>query len=64
MTDQAAADREEGFVDVAAALVADEQSFELVEPGEGPFDDPAVPAKPGTVRDAAVGDLGSDAALA
>jgi hypothetical protein len=51
-------------VDVVAAVVADEQSFELVEPGEGAFDDPAVAAKAGAVRGTAVGDLGCDAALA
>lgn len=43
--DQAAADREEGLVDLGAAVVADEQSFHPVEPGEGAFDDPAVAAQ-------------------
>jgi hypothetical protein len=36
--DQAAAEGEERFVDVGAAFVADEQSFHLVEPGEGAFE--------------------------
>ena len=51
-------------MDLGAAVVADEQSFELVEPGEGALDDPAVAAKPGAVLGLAAGDLGFDAALA
>jgi hypothetical protein len=51
-------------VDVVAAVVADEQPFELVEPGESAFDDPAVAAEPGAVIGAAAGDLGCDAATA
>jgi hypothetical protein len=50
-------------VDVGAAVVADEQSFELVEPGEGAFDDPAVAAQAGAVPGVASCDLGFDAAL-
>ncbi len=50
-------------MDVGAAVVADEQSFELVEPGEGAFDDPSVSAKPGAVFGLAAGDLRLDAAL-
>ncbi len=49
-------------MDVAAAVVADEQSFELVEPGEGALDDPAVAAKPGAVLGLATCDLRVDAA--
>jgi hypothetical protein len=64
VADEAAADGEERFVDVAAAVVADEQPFELVEPGEGAFDDPAVAAEPGAVFGLATGDLGCDAAPA
>jgi len=64
VADDAAAEGEEGFVDVAAAVVADEQSFELVQPGEGAFDDPAVAAKTGAVFGLAACDLGCDAALA
>jgi hypothetical protein len=33
--DETAADGEEGFVDLVAAVVADEQPLEVVEPGEG-----------------------------
>ena len=51
-------------MDVAAAVVADEQSFELVEPGEGALDDPAVVAKSGSVLGLAACDLRRDPALA
>ena len=51
-------------MDVRAAVVADEQSFELVQPGEGAFDDPAVTTKAGAVLGVASCDLGFDAALA
>ena len=50
-------------MDVGAAVVADEESFELVEPGEGAFDDPAVAAEAGAVRLEPSGDLGADAPL-
>jgi hypothetical protein len=51
-------------VDFVAAVVADEQSFELVQPGEGAFDDPAVAAEPGAVLGFAACDFGCDAAAA
>jgi len=51
-------------VDLVAAVVADEQSFGLVQPGEGALDDPAIAAQAGAVRGAATGDLGFDAAAA
>jgi len=51
-------------VDVGAAVVADEQSFELVQPGEGAFDDPAVASKAGAVLAVAARDFGLDPALA
>jgi len=50
-------------VDVGASFVADEQSFEVVEPGEGALDDPAVAAQAGAVLGLAAGDHGFDAAL-
>jgi hypothetical protein len=50
-------------VDLVAAVVADEQPFELVEPGEGALDDPAVAAEAGAVVALAAGDLGLDSAL-
>ena len=62
MADEAAAEREECFVNVATAVVADEQPFELVQPGEGALDDPAVAAEPGAVRGLAACDLGFDPA--
>ena len=48
-------------MDLVAAVVADEQSFELVQPGEGALDDPAVAAEPGAVLGLAACDLGCDA---
>ena len=51
-------------MDVVAAVVADEQSFELVEPGEGALDDPAVAAQAGAVLGLASCDLWGDSALA
>jgi hypothetical protein len=49
-------------VDLVAAVVADEQSLELVQPGEGALDDPAVAAEAGAVLGLAAGDLGRDPA--
>src|SRR5947208_1644913 len=60
----ATADREERFVHVVAAVVADEQPFELVQPREGPLDDPAVAAQAGAVRGLATADRWSDPAPA
>ena len=51
-------------MDVGSAVGADEESFDLVEPGEGAFDDPAVAAEPGAVFGLAAGDHRFDAALA
>ena len=51
-------------MDLGAAVVADEQSFELVQPGEGSFDDPAVAAESGAVHGLAAGDLGLDPSAA
>ena len=51
-------------MDLGAAVVADEQPFELVQPGEGALDDPAVAAKAGAVFGLAARDLGPDPALA
>jgi hypothetical protein len=51
-------------VDLGAAVVADEGPFELVEPGEGSLDDPAVAAEAGPVLGAAASDFGCDAAAA
>ena len=62
MADEAAAECEEALVDVGAAVVADEQAFELVEPGEAAFDDPAVAAEAGAVLGLAARDVGADAA--
>ena len=50
-------------MDVGAAVVADEQAFELVQPGEGAFDDPAGAPEAGAVLDLAARDLGCDPTL-
>ena len=50
-------------MDVVAAVVADEESFELVEPGEGAFDDPAVAAEAGAVFGLAAGNFRPDPTL-
>jgi hypothetical protein len=42
--------------------VADEQSFELVQPGEGALDDPAVTAETGAALGLAAGDHRFDSA--
>jgi hypothetical protein len=64
VADEAAAEGEHGFVHIVASFVADEQSFELVEVGEGAFDDPADASQAGPVLGAAAGECGGDAALA
>jgi hypothetical protein len=51
-------------VDLVAAVVADEQSFEFVQPGEGALDDPAGAAEAGAVFGPAAGDLRCDPAFA
>jgi hypothetical protein len=51
-------------VDLGAAVVADEQALEAVQPGEGALDHPAVASEPGAVLGLAAGDLGGDPALA
>jgi hypothetical protein len=51
-------------VDLVPAVVANEESLELVQPGEGALDDPAGAAEAGAVLGLAAGDLCSDPALA
>jgi hypothetical protein len=51
-------------VDLVAAVVANEQSLELVQPGEGALDDPAGAAKTGAVLGLAAGNLRFDPAFA
>ena len=51
-------------MDLGAAVVPDKQPFELVQPGEGALDDPAVAAEAGAVLGVAVCDLRFDASLA
>jgi len=47
-----------------SAVVADEQPFEVVQPGEGALDDPADGAEPRAVLALAARDHGFDAPLA
>src|SRR5207244_3370501 len=61
--DEAAGEGEEGFVDVVAAVGADEESPSVVQPGEGALDDPAMATEPGAVRCLAAGDHWLDATL-
>jgi hypothetical protein len=49
-------------VDLRTAVVTDEQSLELMEPGEGALDDPPVAAEAGAVSGLASRDLPGDAA--
>ena len=61
MADEAAAEGEHGFVHIGAALVTDEQPFELVQVREGALDDPADDAEAGAVLGLTAGDHGPDA---
>ena len=49
---------------LVAAVVADEQPFEVVEPGEGALDDPADAAEARAARGLAASDLRADPAAA
>ena len=51
-------------MDLVTAVVADEQPLEVMQPGEGAFDDPADGAEPGSVLGLAAGDHRFDSALA
>jgi len=62
--DQAARDRNERFVDVGAAFVAEPESSVLVEPGERALHNPALPAEPGAVSASLLGDHRFDLACA
>jgi hypothetical protein len=64
VADEAAAEREEGFVDLVAAVVADEQPFEVVQPGERALDNPACASESRSVLGLTTSDLGGDAASA
>ena len=49
-------------MDFVAAVVADEQPFEVVQPSEGALDDPADAAEARAVFGLAAGDVGGDPA--
>jgi hypothetical protein len=51
-------------VDLVAAVVADEEALEVVQPGERALDDPAGTAETRAVLGLATGDLRADAAAA
>ena len=51
-------------MDLVAAVVADEEPLEVVQPGEGALDDPAGAAEPGAVLGLAACDLRRDPAPA
>ena len=59
--DEGAGEMQQASVQVGVALVAGPESFELVEPGEGAFHDPAPGAQARAVCGAPAGDLGGDA---
>lgn len=50
-------------MDLGATVVADEQSLEVVQPGEGALDDPAGAPEPGAVLGLTAGDLRLDSEL-
>ncbi|TDT39650.1 hypothetical protein EV562_10320 [Streptomyces sp. BK208] len=50
-------------MEIGASFVAGAESFELVQPGEGPLDHPAHFAQSGAVGSAATSDYGFDASL-
>ena len=62
MTDEHAAKREEGLVDVGAAFVAHAQTPKAVEPGKGAFDHPAMTTEVSRTVLPAPGDAREDAA--
>lgn len=47
-------------MDLGSPVVADEQPLEVMQPGEGAFDDPAHTPEPGAVLGLAASDLGCD----
>ena len=61
--DEAAGEREEGFVDVVAPVGPDQESPAVVEPGEGALHDPALTADAGAVLGLAAGDDRLDSSL-
>jgi hypothetical protein len=63
LADHGAAEQHECHVQAGIALVADPQSAQVVQPGEGALHDPAFLAEPRTVLGVAPGDHGLHAAF-
>ncbi len=62
--DDGCGEDEEGAVEFGVAFVADDEAAELVDPGEGPFNDPSVLAELGAAVDAASCDARRNVAAA
>ena len=62
--DDGCGEDEEGAVEVGVAFVSDDEAAELVDPGEGPFDDPSVLSKMSAAFDATPCDAGRDVSAA
>src|SRR5919204_5702271 len=58
--DEGRSQRQEGLVEAIVAFVADQQTAVAVQPGEGPFGYPAVPAQALAGVDQAAGDARDD----
>jgi hypothetical protein len=61
--DEGAAKLQEGQMDVSPVLVAELRAPEAVEPGERPFDHPAVASQAVLGLDTTAGDVGADRGL-
>lgn len=61
MSDEAAGEFEERFVEVGSPFPADAQASVAVQPGRTPLHDPAASARPSAMPGAAAGDRGRDA---
>lgn len=62
VSDEAAGELEERFVDAGSPFPSDAQTSEAVQPRKTSLDHPAVGAQSGAVQGAAAGDHGHDAA--
>ena len=60
--DDGCGEDEEGAIEIGVSFVSDDETSELVDPGEGPFDNPSVLAEMGAAFDAAPRDARRDVA--